>query len=101
VLEIEISFIPVRKVNGNLQEPWEVAAAVIDGKLITVRSRTSCECDLARRLVALGVPDQPWCSFVNTDERDALTGRVVGTRRRSSQRGPVNPPAGRMDDRGE
>lgn len=58
------------------QHPRETATATWDGREYRAESRSSCECALARILMAAGVPDQPW-QTVHANGTTGLRGRSL------------------------
>jgi len=69
---MRIAFMPGRGTSA----PREVATATIDGREYRAESHSSCECALARMLVAAGVPDQPW-QTVHADGTVGLRGKSL------------------------
>jgi hypothetical protein len=43
--------------------PWDIATTTSNGRVFTEQSRASAICQLARALVAAGIPDQPWLAY--------------------------------------
>lgn len=55
---------------------FDTAAATVDGHFYRSRSRVSAVCDVARLLVAGGVPDGPWEAYAITGTL-SLVGRSI------------------------
>lgn len=78
MIEIRMCYIQPKPAGKEVRNSYviEVATADVDGMRYETRSRSSGEAALARKLVEVGVPDQPWTSFTPTGT-PALRGKSI------------------------